>query len=57
MRIAKEQERDERKRAAAERKRKEEERRILDLIRSRGIKVERQKGVVALYSKKILCIA
>ena len=44
MRISKEKERDERKRAAAEKKKKEEERKVLNEIKSKGIKVEKIKG-------------
>ena len=43
-RIWKQLERDERKRKAAEKKKKEEESKIMDLIKSRGIKVEQRKG-------------
>jgi len=45
VRLAKEKERDERKRAMIEKKKKTEEKKILDEIRSRGIKVEQKKGV------------
>ena len=44
VRISKEQERDERKRTAVEKKKKEEERKILNEIKSKGIKVEKIKG-------------
>ena len=59
MRISKEKERDERKRAAAEKKKKEEERKILNEIKSKGIKVEKIKGrliILILYLKKILLL-
>jgi len=45
VRLSKEKERDERKRAMIEKKKKAEEKKILDEIRSRGIKVEQKKGV------------
>ena len=55
VRISKEQERDERKRTAVEKKKKEEERKILNEIKSKGIKVEKIKGrliILILFKKK-----
>ena len=54
MRISKEQERDERKRTAVEKKKKEEERKILNEIKSKGIKVEKIKGrlIILILLKK-----
>ena len=60
MRISKEQERDERKRTAVEKKKKEEERKILNEIKSKGIKVEKIKGrliiLILLKKNKIIVI-
>ena len=59
VRISKEQERDERKRTAVEKKKKEEERKILNEIKSKGIKVEKIKGrliILILLKKKIIVI-
>ena len=54
VRISKEQERDERKRTAVEKRKKEEERKILNEIKSKGIKVEKIKGrlIILILLKK-----
>lgn len=44
VRIAKEKERDERKRQVAEKKKAAEEAKVIDLLRARGFKIEQKKG-------------
>ena len=44
VRIAKEKERDERKRQVAEKKKAAEEAKVIDLLRARGFKIEQRKG-------------
>ena len=49
VRVNAEKERDARKRALAEKRRKDEERKILDVIKARGISVEQKKGTFKVF--------
>ncbi len=50
MRLEAQRARDERKRAAAEKKAQADERRLLDVVESRGIRVEQKKGAAGALS-------